>query len=789
MPARDDAEGNRGPIERDGSSDQVAGLRRTVEAYRRLLEGARDAIWRTDSSGRLDFVNGAMEQLVGRPAAELLGTPLSRCFSPRAAVQLQEGIRETLASTPSGSVWASELEYLHADGRSIPAEVRLAVELDSKGLVEALRGVSRGCAERMQAEEALRRNDELWAVFMRHSPIYVYIKAVTPTESRVIRASENYRDMIGIPGSLMVGKTMEELFPPEMAAKFTADDWRVVSSGEVLSLDEDLENRSYVSVKFPIVLGDRTLLAGYTIDITDRKRTEQALRESELRYAQLAEQSGTVAWEVDAEGVYTYVSHVSESVWGYRAEELVGRTRFYDLHPEAGREEFRRACFEVFRARGLIKGLVNPVQTKSGAVVWVSTEGLPLLKDDGSLRGYRGSDTDITARKRAEEDAARFESQLRQAQKMESVGRLAGGVAHDFNNMLGAILGHAELALSGLPPDSPIRANLVEIQKAGIRSANLTRQLLAFARKQTVAPKVLDLNDALAGMLGMLQRLIGENIELSLQPYAGLWQVKVDPSQIDQIATNLCVNARDSIAGVGRIAIETDNWRLDDDAAARTGRSPGDYVRLSVSDTGSGMDETVLSRVFEPFFTTKEPGEGTGLGLATVYGIVEQNRGFIDVRSKPGAGSRFEIHLPRHTGEPCQTSGDTGSPVVHQGRETILLVEDEPSILEVTRTMLERQGYVVMTANTPGEAIRVATEHPGEIQLLITDVVMPEMNGRDLASRLLSQHPGLKRLFMSGYTADVIAHHGVLDDGVRFLQKPFSMQELAAKVREALERG
>jgi two-component system sensor histidine kinase EvgS len=509
--------------------------------------------------------------------------------------------------------------------------------------------------ERRRVEEALRTTNDLLSLFIKHSPIYAFIKEVSPTESRTLHASDNYRDMVGISGSAMAGKTMQEIFPAEFAAKLTADDWLVASGGEILRLDEDFNGRNYTTIKFPIVLGEKTLLAGYTIDITERKRTED---------------------------------------------------------------------------------------------------------------------------------------KLLQAQKMESIGRLAGGVAHDFNNMLGVILGYAEMTLDQVEAGTSIHSALQEIQQAARRSANLTRQLLAFARKQTVTPRILDLNTTVANMLNMLQRLIGEDIDLSWLPGENLGAVRIDPSQIDQILANLCVNARDALGYPGRITIETANVVADETYRAAHGYFvPGEYVRLAVSDNGCGMDRDTVSHLFEPFFTTKKIGDGTGLGLATTYGIVKQNNGFINVYSEPGLGTTFKIYLPCYPVKERQPSETVEAEAAVSGRETILLVEDEPMILQLSATMLNRLGYEVIAAGSPGEAIRLAEEHGGEIHLLMTDVVMPEMNGRDLARNLLSLYPDLKRLFMSGYTADIIAHHGVLDEGVNFIQKPFTFKDLSVKVREALDQA
>ncbi len=394
---------------------------------------------------------------------------------------------------------------------------------------------------------------------------------------------------------------------------------------------------------------------------------------------------------------------------------------------------------------------------------------------------------DISDRKEAEADRARLESQLQQAHKIEFMGRLAGGVAHDFNNMLTVILGQAELALLKIEPSNPFAANFTEIKKTAERSADLTRQLLAFARKQTVAPKLLDLNEKVTAVLNMLQRIIGENVHLIWQPAPEFCMVKMDPSQIDQILTNLCVNARDAIEGSGTISIETANSTIDADYyAAHLDAVPGEYVRLTVSDDGRGMDKETLAHIFEPFFTTKEVGKGTGLGLATVYGVVEQNNGFITSYSEPEQGSTFSIYLPRYIGtlkiEPAYAEKR-----VPGGQETILLVEDEAAILKVTAMMLREQGYAVLAANSPGDALRIAREHAGAIDLLMTDVIMPEINGLVLAEKLRAIHPDMKQLFMSGYTANVIAHHGVLDEGMQFIQKPFSLPNMAAKVREVLD--
>jgi CheY-like chemotaxis protein len=361
-------------------------------------------------------------------------------------------------------------------------------------------------------------------------------------------------------------------------------------------------------------------------------------------------------------------------------------------------------------------------------------------------------------------------------------------VAHDFNNMLGVILGHSELAMKRLDASNPIHTSLKSIHTAAERSADLTRQLLAFARKQTIAPKVLNLNQTIEGMVKMLTRLIGEDIDLAWRPGKNLGAIKMDPSQIDQILVNLCVNARDAIGDTGKVTIETNTATFDAAyCAMHADFVPGEYVLLAVSDNGCGMHPETVSRLFEPFFTTKDTGKGTGLGLATVYGIVRQNNGFINIYSELGQGTTFKVYLPLHatTIEQTPQTGTVESAVL--GHETILLVEDDSMHLEITKHMLETLGYTVFPAATPDEAIRIAGTLDGKIHLLMTDVIMPEMNGKDLNRNMLSLDPNLKCLFMSGYTANVIAHHGVLDVGIHFVQKPFSMNDLAEKLREVLE--
>ncbi len=528
--------------------------------------------------------------------------------------------------------------------------------------------------------------------------------------------------------------------------------------------------------------GEAVQMTGINFDITDQVKTDAALQRSEEKYRILFNRSFMGIFLHDMDGRILDVNENACMQLGYSRNELLDLNVF-DLHPDTADtvnlpnsrikelwgqwQPGRKHTYEGEHQRK--DGTIFPVEVSTGAV------------DFGGEKNILAVIQDITERMRLEEG-------LRQAQKMESVGRLAGGVAHDFNNMLSVILGNTEMALEDIDSNHPLSANLMEIKGAARRSADVTRQLLAFARKQTIAPKVTDLNNAIENILKMLRRLIGEDIELLWSPGKQLWLVKMDPSQLDQILANLTVNARDAIVGEGRLVIETANITIDTSYCDNhPGFSAGDFVQLTVTDNGCGMDQEIMENLFEPFFTTKDADKGTGLGLATVYGIVKQNDGFINVYSEQDKGSSFKIYLPRHKIPGEKVHAREKAEAVLHGNEVILLVEDEVSILRMTEIILKRLGYAVLTANKPKEAIELAREYTGDIHLLLTDVVLPEMNGQDLYKKLLPIYPDLKSLFMSGYTANVIAHRGILDEGVHYIQKPFSKQGLSVQLREVLD--
>jgi two-component system cell cycle sensor histidine kinase/response regulator CckA len=646
-------------------------------------------------------------------------------------------------------------------------------------------------ARRRRAEDALRESEERHRIILRTAMDGFWL---VDTQGRLLEVNEAYCRISGYSESELLAMHIPDLVVYETAEDTAEHIRKIIAQGEdrfesrhrrkdgsVFDVDVSVQHR-------PIKGG---LFVAFFRDITERKRAEEALRKSEERLRLALKAANQGFYDLNVQTGEAEVSPEFAAMLGYDPAEFheTNDAWIERMHPED--RETVAAIYRDFIGGKISEYHVEVRQrTRSGDWKWILSLGKIVQRDArGEPLRMLGTYTDITERKRTEAEKEKLQEQLRQAQKMESVGRLAGGVAHDFNNMLSAILGHTELAMMGCDPSDPIHADLKAIEKSALRSADLTRQLLAFARRQPVMPKVLDLNDSVTGMLKMLQRLIGEDIDLVWMPGAGLWPVRMDPSQIDQILANLCVNARDAIAGVGKVTVATENTAFDEAyCAVHPDFACGEYAMLGVTDNGCGLNKDVLEHLFEPFFTTKELGRGTGLGLSTVYGIVKQNNGFINVHSEPGKGTAFKIYLPRFVGEAAEANvaNPTAPP---QGRgETVLVVEDEALILSLDRAMLERLGYTVLSAGTPAEALRQAKVHAGEIQLLVTDVIMPEMNGRELAKLIRDITPGLKCLFTSGYTANLIAHNGVLEEGVNFLQKPFSINDLASKVRQALER-
>ena len=661
-------------------------------------------------------------------------------------------------------------------------------------------------AQTLDAEEMQARLDQAWQSDTGFLAFAILITALVLAEllgRRLVRPIDRIvQTTRTLPARVAAGESVEWLKSPVLEADILISNLKIMAD----SLKSRFRENQEITESLERRIAERT----------------DKIRESEAFLESIIANIPAVVFVKDAATLcFVKVNRACENLLGYSVKELIGKND-YDFFPKEEADFFTQKDRQALSGGRLVEIAEETVLTRHFGERILHTKKIPVLDRRGIPLYLLGISEDITeskkdrkaleeanlrlrqsqaavlnilddlkaenvARMRNVAERDKLQAQLIQAQKMESVGRLAGGVAHDFNNMLNVILGYTELALQNMDKDDPLYEDLTEILSAARRSSDITRQLLAFARKQTIAPVTLDLNETVEGMLKMLRRLIGEDIDLSWEPGPGLWLVNMDPAQVDQVLANLLVNARDAISGVGKVTIETENVALDEHYCAdRPDFVPGEYVLLAVSDDGCGMDKQTRDHLFEPFFTTKGVGEGTGLGLATVYGIVRQNSGFINIYSEPGQGATFKIYLPRHAGEAAAEPLFTGMETPHGAGENILVVEDEPSVLKLADRMLTGMGYTVLAAPGPAAALELAQRHTGPIDLLITDVVMPEMSGRDLAEKLESMHPGLRVLYMSGYTANVIAHRGILDKGVQFIQKPFNKRSLAKKVREAM---
>ena len=514
-------------------------------------------------------------------------------------------------------------------------------------------------------------------------------------------------------------------------------------------------------------------------EIKERKQAEEDLLKEKTLLKAIIDNIPVMLTRYNPDANMLYLNKEFEKKIGWNTEEVQDIDMMEKVYPDP---DYRQQAMD-YMLKASLEWREFTVMSKSGEPI--DSEWSNFRMKDGTQIGIG---IDITERKQAEEEKVQLEAQYRQAQKMESIGRLAGGVAHEFNNALSVIISFSELALDDIDPKDQIHEDLTEILTAARRAADIARQLLVFARKQNITPIVLDFNESIESTLKILRRLIGEDIALAWLPGSNLWPVKMDPSQIDQILANLCVNARDAIEGVGKISIESKNVTFDEEyCTEHPGFISGEFVQLSLSDSGCGMDKATLDNIFEPFFTTKEMDKGTGLGLATVYGIIKQNNGFINVYSEPDQGTTIKIYLPRQGAKADEISEDSTEKTPSGQGETILVVEDDRAILKFMERNLKELDYTVMTSTHPEKVMDMIRAHTGKIHLLITDVIMPKMNGRDLAQQLQSICPDMKCIYMSGYTADVITDKGVLDKGENFIQKPFSKKKLAELVRNVLD--
>ncbi len=645
--------------------------------------------------------------------------------------------------------------------------------------------------ERREAETTLRESQRLLQTLVEAMPDAVFVKDL---RGRYRLFNPGAARVTGKGAAEALGNDDTVLFPADQAVAIMETDRRVVDSGKTVTFEEDVatatgEKATFLSTKGPMVdeRGDITGLFGIARDITEQRRSGEALARSEANLAAAQRIAHIGSWEWDVAADTGSWSEETCRIFGVAHGSVDGRREIFRdaLHPE-DRELVDRALRDALdgtKEYDFVYRIVRPDK----AVKFIHARAEVVRDAAGGPVSMRGTVHDITDRARDEEERLRLQGQLQQAMKMEAVGRLAGGVAHDFNNILTAIMGNLALARAKLSPSDPAAGRLDEANRAAERAAALTQQLLTFSRKQIIAPRVLDLNGLITDMHKMLVRVIGEDVELQTVPGSGLGAVKVDPGQFEQILVNLAVNARDAMPGGGTLLIETSNVDLDDAyCASHPDARPGRHVLLAVSDTGHGMTDEVKAHLFEPFFTTKPRGRGTGLGISMTYGAVKQAGGSIEVYSEVGEGTSFKIYLPRVDETPSPAEKGERPTEMPRGTETVLLVEDEETVRKLCRTILEQLGYSVLDAPGCREAIALAGSRADRIDLLMTDVVMPGMNGRELADRVLQAHPEARLLFTSGYTENVIVHHGVLDEGVAFIGKPYTASGLARKIREVL---
>jgi PAS domain S-box-containing protein len=614
---------------------------------------------------------------------------------------------------------------------------------------------------------------------------------VTDRDGRIEYVNAAFETLTGYSRAEAIGQTPRILKAPgKYRQDFYENLWQTILGGgvfEAVLLNQKKNGDVYYEEKTiaPVrdVHGTITHFVSTGKDITERQRATVALKASEAKFRLVMENTASAIF-IYRDERFVYVNRAAERLTGCTRDELL-EMQFWDLvHPDS-RDLVKERGLARQRGERVAPRYEVRIRTRAGEERWIEITATRTLFD-GQWSGF-ATVFDITSQKETSEALLASETQLRQLQKMEAVGRLAGGVAHDFNNLLTAILGYGELALERLGDDDSTRADVQQMLKAADRAARLTKQLLAFSRQQAFQPRVLGLNDLITDLDKMLRRLISEDIEVTLELARGLWATKVDPTQIEQVVMNLVVNARDAMPDGGKLLVKTANAFVDEQAAsAHLGMKPGEYIVLSVADTGCGMTEHVQAHVFEPFFTTKALGKGTGLGLATVYGIVKQSGGYVAVESTPERGSTFTIYLPR-VHEPVTTHIEDVRPSTRGSTETILLVEDEIGVRSLTARILTRQGYTVLEAGTGDEAMRVQETHPGPIDLLLTDMVMPGMNGHVLAQTLQRVRPTLKVLWMSGYADSAIREELKEDDA--FLTKPFKAGALVTAVRRVLLEG
>jgi PAS domain S-box-containing protein len=772
--------------------NQDAELNRTIDLlrdsenkYRTFFENSLDALFIARPNGQVLEANAAACEMFGYTEEELIRGGRNAVVDPE-----DRRLLPALKERERKGRFTGELNFKRKDGGKIPAEITSVIFKTNDG-DERASIIVRDISERKKSEEALRESEAFTKTVMDHLPIGLAVNSMDPAVD-FLYMNDNFpgfyrttRKALTDPDAFWDAVYEDPVFREEIRKRVLEDcagNDPARMHWEDVPITRQGEETAFISAR-NIALPEKSLMISTVWDVTERKRAEDALRESERKSRRLTRQFNALLDTIPDN--VTRQSADLRVIWANRgaaaglkkeATDLVGNYCYSLWHNRTSPCE---SCpvLKTFRTG---EPALEIITTPDGKT-W-ELRSVP-VKEAGSVVEVVEIGRDVTEHRKLEE-------QVRQSQKMESVGRLAGGVAHDFNNLLTVITGYSELLLRQVGRESPIHGQVEEIKRAGERAATLTQQLLAFSRKQLIEPKVVRLDLLVAEMHRMLGRLIGENIALQAITGKSLGSVKVDPGQFQQILMNLAVNARDAMPDGGKIVIETANVDLDEGyCALHPYMNPGRFVMLAVSDTGKGMSEEVKARIFEPFFTTKEKGVGTGLGLSTTYGAVHQAGGSIEVYSEVGIGTTFKIYLPRVVEEAVIPVIDDRPTELPGGSETVLIVEDEGNLRNLCVRILEQLGYRVLQARVGAEAIAEAQGYGDRIDLLLTDVVMPGMNGAELAAQLVPHHPGMKVLFTSGYTEDVISHHGVLAEGVSFLGKPYTPSALARKVREVIDEG
>lgn len=785
--------------------------------FRSTFENAAVGIAHVAPTGEWLEVNQCLCDIVGYTREELLVRSFQDItYAPDLGIDL-DFVRKMLARELA--TYSMEKRYVRKDGELVWIQLTVSLVRDQSGAPDYFISMVQDISERkrwqgalLQSAEELRDGEARMRAILEAALDSIVTMDGSGAITEFNPAAER---TFGYSRAEALGKPMADLLiPPGLREQHNAgiERYRATGVGPILGKRLELVAQRADGSEFPVELtvvetrsNGEPLFTAYVRDITERKQAAEALLVSEARFAHLAD-SGLIGIIIcDTAGNIQQANDTFLKIVGYsRADLDAGEVRWLDMTPPELRHLDEAAIEELKRtgvAKPWEKEYVRKDGTRAPVLVGVAlldaTNGIAFVLDLSERNSAKAAgafaikvaEQESAQRERVEEALRRTEQQLRQSQKMEAVGTLAGSIAHDFNNILSVILSYADLLLRDLQAADPMRADLEQIARAGKRASDLTQQLLAFSRQQVLQPKVWNLNDTLSAMAQMLQRLIGEDIELAVRLTPNLAAVFVDPSQVEQVLLNLSVNARDAMPRGGKLTIETAELEIKQTDAAFD-IVPGPYIVLSVSDTGTGMDAATQSRIFEPFFTTKEKGRGTGLGLSTVFGIVKQSGGSIRVSSELGRGSTLEIYLPRVSTKATSLRSERppAPPSSRRGIETVLLVEDNAEVRVLVCAILRKNGYHVLEATTPGDALLICEQHQEEIHLLLTDVVMPRMSGRELWERLEPLRPRMKVLFMSGYTDDAILRHGVLTSSVSLVQKPLTPGPLLSKVREVLER-